>query len=891
MLWTNLMLLLTLGIHTSSAKCRLYENNIMAECISLDEEQLLAFIEESGRRLGYLKVENSFIPHIEMMPIRYNSLRSLIMRNSRIATIAKLGQVLRETGNLREIDLSFNTIKEISFLVDTSSLNKISLHHNQIEFLDASALTLNSELFYLDLSYNNIKNHTSLQNYYLNSLNLSHNSIEEIKGSFEQLTNIITIDLSFNKLRKVSVDDFGNLSRIQYLNLSHNEIYTIQYDPPSMYESRYLFWRYYTSNGVLDLSHNKLKNFSHIFNDKSIDRPLKSINLENNNLEDISFLANLTRENSVQTLIFRHNKIKKLHPFNFRGFSLDKLDISFNQIESIPSAAFQRMSDLTELFLDHNQITYLNDSIFDNLRFLRLLNLSYNPIETVSQMIFGKLTLNVLDLSHCLLSEVPVGIFSNKTIFEIYLNDNNIKTIKPNTFSSLYVLDLSNNKMKRLQPKLFSGIRIGGYLNLSNNPLESLERVFDDAKIDRVSLTNLSLSRLTKMDVRGLNMTYYLDLSHSGIEEIDSNIFDGCSVMTDLYLDDNFLKMIPSNLFGFNDQLVTLSIVGNPLSIIPLDSFPHKIGLKHLHLTINGNILKKRFFNMIFLTDLHIVNSKITKLHKHSFKGLISLKKLDFENSTVSKIEPGSFLGLRNVVSDFDAQNLFSNISNLRSKTFVGLERLQTLNLSSLAVVTIEDCAFCGLDSLVNLSLSNNKIGDLPKNSFVGLKTLKTLDLSNNNLTGKESTFPIGIFKELVNLTHLHLQHNRIIKFHIGEFSNLRNLRFLNLSHNQLSYLDRHLLFPLRNLEVLDINSNHVIKFDYHFTLKHLSSLKTIGIGENKWPCENMTIMLNDFEEHGVNYRAISKLEFDVENMGGIYCVHVCNYLYCPTEEDLVVTY
>ncbi|XP_045466564.1 insulin-like growth factor-binding protein complex acid labile subunit [Harmonia axyridis] len=307
-------------------------------------------------------------------------------------------------------------------------------------------------------------------------------------------------------------------------------------------------------------------------------------------------------------------------------------------------------------------------------------------------------------------------------------------------------------------------------LNLSYNKIGKLSKnAFMVLK--KLKISDLSNNNLTKKEST-LDKLNYLDLSGTGIEDLGTNTFDQLSLKT-LRLDDNSIRIIPSNFFNFNDKLVSLSMIRNPISIIPQDSSNHKMKLTYLYLTIHGKILEKRFFNVIFLKGLHIVHSQITELHKYSFKGLVNLKKLNFKNSTILEIEPGAFVGLRNVMES-DRENLFANVSSLKSKTFIGLDSLESFNFSKVGMGIIEDGAFIELDSLLNLNLSYNQIEKLSKNAFMVLKKLKISDLSNNNLTKKESTFPIGTFRDLVELTDLHLQHNRIIKLHISTIRHIQ---------------------------------------------------------------------------------------------------------------------
>ncbi|XP_044764579.1 uncharacterized protein LOC123321140 [Coccinella septempunctata] len=694
------LLLILLWFRRSDGKCVDERSSDLMECDAMDEDAIDIGMREYGCGLNHLKIRNSHIPRFQM-PLACDYLPpSLTIRNSSVTSFICDDDCSEHKiifAILRELDLSFNEIRELRSLETSRYLEKLVLRHNKINFLNGTLLANYNNLFHLDLSYNEIKKFTGIENQELTFLNLSHNLIEDVGNLFSNSKTVRELDLSYNKLRKISLNDFKNLKYVKYLSLSNNFIHTIEHRTDNaIFMLQNPFWTYHYRPGYQMLE-------GPFDMDSTV-----LLNIEGNNLDDLSFLVNQMegREIRCSSLIFRKNIIKELHPFNFRGFISDVLDLSFNEIESMAPTTFAGLT-LKKLYLDHNKITHLNDSIFSPLSGLELLNLSYNPLTTVGQTVFGVSYPNVIDF----------------------------------------------------------------------------------------------------------------------IIQMDSN----------------------------------------PIPVSSLVSFAPKIKWERLYLTIDGIIEKRSFFNLISLEELHIVNSNITEIKKHAFKGLSRLKKISFENSTVLKIEPGAFLGLINVV-DLDKQNLFYNISTLEAETFVGLSRLERLDLSRTGIRVIEDEAFLGLDSLKFLYLSHNKIKYLSRNTFVGLKNLNILDLSNNEL----STLSSEIFRDLEKLSHLHLEHNALYTFDVGCFSNLRSLEFLNISHNNIRTTNWG--YPVENLRVLDINFNYITSFyNYLIDLEYYRTLKKIGIGENSWSCDFLIDELLKFHKYSIDYTELSILNFEDKNIHGIH--------------------
>ena len=104
-----------------------------------------------------------------------------------------------------------------------SSLAKLSLEFNDIEFIEQNAMSMLKKLESLRLSHNLLPNITA-DNFYslfsLKYLNLSHNRIQSIaQNSFQNLGKLEILDASFNSLLEIENNLFTGLSGLKDLHL------------------------------------------------------------------------------------------------------------------------------------------------------------------------------------------------------------------------------------------------------------------------------------------------------------------------------------------------------------------------------------------------------------------------------------------------------------------------------------------------------------------------------------------------------------------------------------------------------------------------------------------------------------------------------------------------
>jgi len=202
------------------------------------------------------------------------------------------------------------------------------------------------------------------------------------------------------------MDSFSNLKMISNLNLSSNNLTTINSNQFSNIQSLL----------KLNLANNQI------------------ISIENNTFCNFSSYTDIYPE-----LFLQSNKLTIINSKHFTNIKfLSRLDLSKNEIFYIEDYSFPILNYLR---LDFNNLTIINSKHFSNIRMLYQLNLSNNKIIYIESNSFTNLNkLNVLDLSSNRIKFINQDYFLNNLEpheFDqhIDLSRNLIETIYSNSFS------------------------------------------------------------------------------------------------------------------------------------------------------------------------------------------------------------------------------------------------------------------------------------------------------------------------------------------------------------------------------------------------------------------------------------------------------------------------
>ncbi|XP_074466851.1 transforming growth factor beta activator LRRC32 [Sebastes fasciatus] len=427
---------------------------------------------------------------------------------------------------VESLDLSSNglyTGMSDYFLADSPSLANLSLNSNSIT----------------KIAQNTFSGSSSLR-----KISLHNNVILEIEdGAFESLDSLTELDLSKNSI--TCITDF-NLCNLKVLNLSKNSVELFQSTTSTDF---YKLLR-------LDLSENKMLYF-----------PLLP---RNNVLEylDIS-------RNHLQSVNVTESHIKKAKVY---FYFLRYLDMSYNQLKSIPESFFYCMGSLEVLNVSNNCISSFSITNEGLLQTVKTIDLSYNSLQSLT---FGENTLKSLEklllhgndltiLDHQVFQRLPsikhlqlrqnnliicpsdhqdppdcVSFSSIPNLEFLDLSENNLWTLPANAFvdTPLKLLDLSLNPGLDMHKDSFSGLE------------HSLVHLF--LRENNISSLNTDLSSLMSLK--------HIDLSTNQLTAVPT--WNKDSSIESLNLQNNNLVTLEySTMHALEHSLKTLYMGSNPLS-------------------------------------------------------------------------------------------------------------------------------------------------------------------------------------------------------------------------------------------------------------------------------------------------------------------------------------
>lgn len=328
-----------------------------------------------------------------------------------------------------------NELTAVPFLGDASSnITVLSLVHNRISEVVAEQL----------LPYSSLE-----------SLDLSSNSISELKaGSFPPM-QLKYLNLSKNKISSLEPGCFGNISSLLVLKINQNRLSLL---PDKVFTLSQL--------QVLELRRNRIRVVeSLIFKEL---KALKSLKMQRNGITKLMDGALFGLEN-MEELELEYNNLTELNKGWLYGLHMLRiLRVNQNNIGLIRADAWEFCHRLEELDLSFNHLSRLEDWVFAGLSLLQSLNLGDNQISHLGEGVFSSLanvrTLDIRNNEISLAIEDFIGMFVGlKRLNSLVLQNNKIRTITKRAFEGLMELenlDLSKNGIMSIHPDAFTHLKL-----------------------------------------------------------------------------------------------------------------------------------------------------------------------------------------------------------------------------------------------------------------------------------------------------------------------------------------------------------------------------------------------------------------------------------------------
>uniref|UniRef100_A0A671KFM2 Leucine-rich repeats and immunoglobulin-like domains protein 2 n=1 Tax=Sinocyclocheilus anshuiensis TaxID=1608454 RepID=A0A671KFM2_9TELE len=312
--------------------------------------------------------------------------------------------------------LENNELTAVPFLGDASSnITVLSLVHNRISEVLAEQLLPYSSLESLDLSSNSISELKagSFPPMQLKYLNLSKNKIGSLEPScFGNISSLLVLKINQNRLSLLP-DKVFTLSQLQVLELRRNRIRVVE--SLIFKELKALKSLKMQRNGITKLMDGALFGLEN----------MEELELEYNNLTELNkgWLYGL---HMLRILRVNQNNIGLIRADAWE-FSLTLKDLSFNHLSRLEDWVFSGLSLLQSLNLGDNQITHLGEGVFSSLANIRTLVLQNNKIRTITKRAFeGLMELEHLDLSKNGIMSVHPDAFTHLKLKTLDLNTNSL---------------------------------------------------------------------------------------------------------------------------------------------------------------------------------------------------------------------------------------------------------------------------------------------------------------------------------------------------------------------------------------------------------------------------------------------------------------------------------
>ncbi|XP_062983954.1 transforming growth factor beta activator LRRC32 [Elgaria multicarinata webbii] len=503
--------------------------NMEALCHSKDLHQIPPALHPSVDKIN---LSRNKLQNITEHPLTfYTSLRHLDLSSNRIDFIKP--EIFAGMRSLEELNLANNQLyrlaqedRWIGLLprVRTLDLSRNQLYNRMAEHFLHEAPSLQ----YLSLAENSIleiSRRTFQGSPGLVEVNLHNNMIMEIEeGAFEALLHLSTLNLSRNSL--TCIVGF-NLKQLQFLDLSRNSIES--FHSVQTKEEFNLVW--------LDLSENKMLRF-----------PV---------LPQVNKLAYLNLTKNILQFVMVESPNADVE-YGWQDGPLNLLGEDPKSSASAPS-----LPGLFHLDLSHNEIKSIPSAFFASMSALQFLNLSKNCLQTFAASSELK-SLAILDISSNSLRNLELDADALVKLQEFYLQDNRLQELRSDLFASLpriWLLNLRSNNLSLCSSGLarqrlaaeasgcvsFIGLPELRHLYLSDNKLKNLPMY----GFYRTQLLTLDLSMNWGLHVEdksfsGLEQSLeHLDLHGNGMTTLDVN-FPLFSQLKYLNLSDNQLSWLPA---------------------------------------------------------------------------------------------------------------------------------------------------------------------------------------------------------------------------------------------------------------------------------------------------------------------------------------------------------
>lgn len=570
---------------------------------------------------------------------------------------------------------------------------------------------------------------------------------------------LIRLDMSSNELKMIPSEILSRwFPRLEELDLSNNLIETITSASLKLL-SRSSFKR-------LDLSLNKLEKLDYaVFKSLST---LRSLNLSMNQLKTINMFAFASEAHTLVDLDLSHNLItdQSMEFLVFSSFvSLRSLNMNYNRLSILSNHWFYNLYKLEYLSLSHNNLRSFDIVNFNSNEFLRVLDLSYNlnlqldeefSVPAVSQTSIANSSLELLNLAGVDLGHASdvffEGLLEKLTRLKVLnLTSTRLKSFRPTSRwpVSIEIIDLSHNFIRDGQFEC--AYLLNRLINLEKVVLKYNRFKFFDGFIRSCSVFNRSGSIRFDLTFNLFESLNELVSANHSLKSCNSNI-----LMFNLRENPLVCDCDENTWWSKIDKLTSeFRLATHKQTCLVIDDY-EKLKCRS-NPESSKQAVRKSWSEIELFSPIY--HAEISPTLVCPYLNRCSSKTCTccgFNSCECAFQCPAQCRCARDYRNTFDRVNCSSSELDVIPSNLP--TTITDIYFNSNNLKRIQPYQFLGLNKITRIDFSHNNLAVIDENSFEGgLNNLRHLDLSFNELQ-----FLLGYeFKDLVLLEILHLEYNR----------------------------------------------------------------------------------------------------------------------------------
>uniref|UniRef100_A0A3P8X7Q0 PPM-type phosphatase domain-containing protein n=1 Tax=Esox lucius TaxID=8010 RepID=A0A3P8X7Q0_ESOLU len=477
------------------------------------------------------------------------------------------------------VDLSCCSLEVLpSQLFYSQDLTHLNLKHNYLTGLTHLTRGLGSTSVFCKLRSLNLSNnalsefpHAVCDLTSLTELNLQGNRLTSLPATLGTMHSLQTLLLDGNSLSSLPVE-LGSLEALTYLGLSFNLFSSV---PPALERLRGVERLCLAGNQLSSLDMAGLQWLPH-----------RHIDLRLNGLQKV-VLGEASLLSHVAQLDVRDAGLKELDVRPLSRLELlrcDRNTLTFLRVSGIA---------LKSLHAAHNELRELE--VFPVPENLTVLDVSRNRLDCVPDWVCDSVKLEVLNVSHNDIQELPVRLFCRAGLRKLLVGWNRLRALPERLErSQLEVMDVQHNLLEDLPHNLFIKAQSLRYLNASANRLESLPPASlseeSSSSLQELYLTNNCLTDKTVPLLTGHSHLRVLHLAFNQLQTFPASKMARLEQLEELDLSGNRLRAVPTTILSCR-HMHTLSAHSNNITVFPEVLQLQDIKVEDAHARTQGSVL------------------------------------------------------------------------------------------------------------------------------------------------------------------------------------------------------------------------------------------------------------------------------------------------------------